>query len=134
MVKFFLVSGAASCLLSIILGAFGTHKLKTMLEPVALNSFQVASDYQMSQGLGLILIALLATKWSEAKLLIYSGSFVLTGIFLFCGSLYLLSLTSVRHLGPVNIGLITPLGGSLMIIGWGCLVYAAVFQLKYQNI
>lgn len=131
MPKLFLVFGSISCLLSIVLGAFASHKLKTMLEPTALNSFHIACDYQMSQGLGLILIAIMATKWNEAKLLTTSGSFVFAGIVLFCGSLYLLSLTSIRHFGPINIGLVTPLGGSLMIIGWCCLAYSAIFQIKF---
>ena len=130
MFQLFLVSGSISCLLSIIFGAFAAHRLKEVLTPTSLNSFQVAADYQMSQGLGLILIAILVAKWSDAKLLLTSGSLVLAGTILFCGSIYILSLTQIRTIGPVNIGLATPLGGTIMIIGWTCLVIAAITQIK----
>ena len=130
MPQLFLITGAISCLLSVVLGALAAHKLKTILDPSTLESFRVAVDYQMSQGLGLILISLLAMRFTEAKLMLGSGTLVLIGTLAFCGSIYVLTLTNLRHLGPINIGLVTPLGGSLMIIGWICLVIAAITQIK----
>jgi uncharacterized membrane protein YgdD (TMEM256/DUF423 family) len=43
------------------------------------------------------------------------------GIFLFCGSLYLLALTGVRTLGAV-----TPLGGLAFIAAWFLLAFGLV--------
>jgi uncharacterized membrane protein YgdD (TMEM256/DUF423 family) len=45
------------------------------------------------------------------------------GIVLFCGSLYLLSLTGVRWLGAV-----TPFGGAAWLAGWAALAWAALRQ------
>lgn len=130
MPQLFLISGAISCLISIVLGALAAHALKAKLEPNALESFQVAVDYQMSQGLGLILIALIASRFSEAKLLVPAGNLILIGSVLFWGSIYVLTLTSFRYLGPINFGLVTPLGGVIMITGWVCFVFAAFNQIK----
>jgi len=136
MFKLFILFGLGSCLLAIILGAFGSHKLKAILDPAALNSFQVACDYQMSQGLGLIVVAMLSHYWrhtlAQSTSLINGGGLcILLGTLLFCGSIYLLSLTTIRYIGFVNIGLVTPLGGSMMIIGWACLLFAALTQTKF---
>jgi uncharacterized membrane protein YgdD (TMEM256/DUF423 family) len=42
-----------------------------------------------------------------------SATLLLIGILVFCGSLYLLSVTGLRWLGAV-----TPIGGMAFIIGW----------------
>jgi len=75
MFKLFILFGLGSCLLAIILGAFGSHKLKAILDPAALNSFQVACDYQMSQGLGLIVVARpMYLTWHPIVLRLYLSS------------------------------------------------------------
>jgi uncharacterized membrane protein YgdD (TMEM256/DUF423 family) len=43
---------------------------------------------------------------------------MLAGVIVFSGSLYILCLTGIRWLGAV-----TPIGGVLMIIGWGLLLF-----------
>ena len=57
-------------------------------------------------------------KFSE-KHLIYSGYSFITGIILFSGSLYILSITNITKWGAV-----TPIGGVLFIIGWVYLILA----------
>jgi len=46
------------------------------------------------------------------------GYFMIAGIMIFSGSLYLLVLTNIRWLGAV-----TPIGGICFIIGWLLLAY-----------
>ena len=48
-----------------------------------------------------------------------AGWCFLLGILLFSGSLYLLTL-----LGEPRLGMIAPIGGTLFIVGWGCLACA----------
>ena len=48
----------------------------------------------------------------------------LTGILIFSGSLYILSLTGITWLGAI-----TPIGGLLMIVGWGSLFYGLLRTL-----
>ena len=46
---------------------------------------------------------------------------MVTGIVLFSGSLYALTLT-----GQTGLGMITPLGGLALLLGWGALLVSAV--------
>jgi uncharacterized membrane protein YgdD (TMEM256/DUF423 family) len=48
-----------------------------------------------------------------SRLIRLSGVFILTGLVLFSGSLYVLSLTGQRW-----IGMITPIGGTALLAGW----------------
>ena len=76
--------------------------------------------YQMYHALGLIAVAWASTQWSS-QLITASGWLFVAGIVIFSGSLYILSLTGVRWLGAI-----TPIGGAAFIIGWACLLWAAI--------
>ena len=81
-----------------------------MLSPQALQTWQTAFEYHIYHGLGLILIALLLDSLPKARI---SGWFMLAGIILFSGSLYLLALSGIKMLG-----MITPLGGLCFLAAW----------------
>ena len=66
-----------------------------------------------------LLPLLLALQLPNNRWIASSGWLFLTGMLLFCGSLYLLTLTGQRSLG-----MITPIGGSAFIAGWFCLAMA----------
>ena len=53
----------------------------------------------------------------ELELLAIATYFMIGGIVLFSGSLYVLSLTGIRKLGAI-----TPIGGVCFITGWICLI------------
>jgi uncharacterized membrane protein YgdD (TMEM256/DUF423 family) len=107
--------------LAISLGAFGAHALKTRLEPRLLEVFHTAVLYHLFHSLGLALVGLTASKIVNSRALAGSGWLMLTGIVLFCGSLYLLSVTGARWLGAV-----TPLGGVAFILAWILFASAAL--------
>jgi uncharacterized membrane protein YgdD (TMEM256/DUF423 family) len=75
----------------------------------------------MYHALALILVALLLNRLSTGSTpLITAGYAFITGIVLFSGSLYALSLSGIKGLGAI-----TPLGGVAFIVGWVCIVIAA---------
>ncbi len=126
MPKFFIIFAIVNCLTSVAMGAFGAHALRGSLDESSMRAFEVSVNYQMTHGLALLLIVALIIVWNDSKLLLASGSLMAAGLLLFCGSLYALSLTQVRQLGPLPVGIITPIGGVCFIAGWFILLLAAI--------
>lgn len=102
---------------AVALGAFGAHALKGQLSEYSLDVYKTAVLYHMIHGLGLFVIAWLSTYFADPKVQL-AGYFLLAGIILFSGSLYLLSTLGWKWLGPI-----TPIGGLSFIIGWGMLLF-----------
>jgi uncharacterized membrane protein YgdD (TMEM256/DUF423 family) len=115
-------AGAAFALLAVVSGAFAAHGLKTILDVPQLALFETAARYQMYHALALLIVGILASlrQFSEPLLKLATGAFIL-GIFLFCGSLYLLALSGITWLGEI-----TPLGGLGFLAGWLVLMIAAL--------
>lgn len=125
--KFFLQAGAVLGLLGVALGAFGAHALRTKLEALGrVDTFDTAVRYQFYHAVALlavgILLQLMPTNGVAVKYLNWAGNSFLLGTLIFSGSLYILCLTGITWLGAI-----TPIGGLLLIIGWG-LVFWAVGQ------
>jgi len=113
--------GALSAFTAVAAGAFGAHALRTRLSAEMLAVFEVAARYQMYHALALIACAWAATRW-PGPLVTASAWLFVVGTVLFCGSLYMLSLTGIRWLGAV-----TPVGGLALLAGWLTLA-AAVWK------
>ena len=121
MARLFLTIGAILAGLSVAAGAFASHALKDRLAERALEIWETGAKYQMYHALALLLIGLLLMRTEiGANLLTVAGFAFLSGIFLFSGSLYALSLSGIKWLGAI-----TPLGGVAFLVGWGCLAVAA---------
>ena len=118
--KILLSLAACSAMLSVILGAFAAHGLKSKLSESLLNTFQTGVQYQMYHSLAVILLVILYRQMPQS-ILLYSAGFMFAGIILFSGSLYMLALTQIKWFGPV-----TPLGGVCFIVAWALLVAAAL--------
>lgn len=115
--------GAVSGAVSVILGAFGAHYLKSLLGDAAVKTFQTGVEYQFYHSLALVLTGVLML-FKESKGLIRAGRLFLGGIALFSGSLYVLTLIKATgDVGLKSIGLITPLGGILFVAGWISLAF-----------
>ena len=113
--KKILVVGAVLMALGVLLGAFGAHALKARLSPEMLGVYTTAVEYQFYHSLGLLLIGLIGYHL-QSKWLNWSGILLVSGIILFSGSLYALSITGIKVLG-----VITPIGGLAFVAGWICL-------------
>lgn len=122
-----LIAGSLFALLSVIIGAFGAHYLKSVFTPETLISFETGVRYQSYHSLALLFLGLYA---KENPFFIRSIfiSFV-AGIILFSGSIYLLCiLKSTLSIGLGGIGILTPVGGLLLITGWLLLTISLLKQ------
>ena len=106
--------------LGVILGALGAHALKEHLTEQKLAAFHTATQYQIYHSLALVMVGILAMQTGApiSEKLNLVGSFFTAGIFLFCGSIYILTLGGPKFFGPI-----TPLGGLSFISGWFMLAY-----------
>ena len=113
----FIVVGAISGCAVVLLGAFGAHGLKDILDAYGKSIFEKAVLYQMFHTLSILIIGLLEKVMPGDQLQMVGWTFLI-GMIIFCGSLYLLAITGMKSLG-----MITPIGGILFIIGWAMLAY-----------
>ena len=116
-----LIIGAFYGLMSVVLAAFGAHALKKVLSPARLESFETGVRYQMYAAFFLLIVGYILKF--ETGLEKWIAILMIAGVFLFSVSIYFLSFqevwnTSLKFLGPI-----TPLGGLLMIVSWGMLIY-----------
>lgn len=118
--RLFLIAGALSAAVAVMLGAFGAHALRGRLPADLLAIYQTASQYHVYHALGLLAVGLLTLHLPTGSALRYSGWLMLLGTVLFSGSLYLLAITGQRWLGAI-----TPLGGAAWIAAWLLLAWAA---------
>lgn len=109
--KIFMGFGCIFAGLSVAIGAFAAHALKSRLDQYALNILETGVKYQFYHALALIVLGIFVNT-IEAKMTIVGILFIL-GITLFSGSLYLLAATEFKWLGAV-----TPFGGLAFILAW----------------
>lgn len=116
--KGFLVWATAMGALAVILGAFGAHKLKELVPPETVSTFQTGVTYQFYHVFALLAVGILYAHIPGPQL-IWAGRCFIGGILLFSGSLYLLTvLKMTNNVGLRGIGIITPIGGLVFIVGW----------------
>jgi uncharacterized membrane protein YgdD (TMEM256/DUF423 family) len=116
-----IVAGAVLGGAAVALGAFGAHGLEGFLvERNQVANFETAVRYQMYHALALVLIGILGESRPSAALRVAGWCFGV-GVVVFSGALYGIALTRVSQLGMV-----APLGGTLLIVGWVALALSTV--------
>lgn len=112
------LTGVILIFLSIILGAFGAHALKEVLNDEQLASFETGVRYQIYHGLAFLVLPFVFSRIGQTGKGVYA--LLLCGVILFSGSIYGLTWCNIEHLNGLKKGFgpITPLGGLLMIVGW----------------
>lgn len=97
-------------------GAFGAHALAHSW-PEKANLLRTAVQYQLLHAVALLALSTMASSpvSKPIRVAVYCMS---VGTFLFSMSLALMATLDWRWLGPV-----TPIGGSLLIIGWVSLAF-----------
>lgn len=121
------VTGALYGLLAVLFGAFGAHSLKGSLSQAKLNSFETGVKYQMYHAL--VLLVLSFNLGFTTSLETYMAYSFILGTFLFSFSIYGLCLSAAKGWKLRFLGPITPIGGLLLILGWGMLLYSFVADI-----
>ena len=119
-------TGAILGMIAIILGAFGAHALKKMLSMEELSTFETGVRYQMYHALFLICIGIINELSQKTKKIIYN--LVVFGVLLFSGSIYVLATNSLTSFDFKTIGFITPIGGLLLLLAWGVLLFHTLMK------
>lgn len=101
---------------AIILGAFGAHALKKVLNIEELSTFETGVKYQMYHALFLLFLGTVNIISDKAKNVILY--LTITGVIFFSGSIYLLATNKLTAVDFKIIGIITPIGGLLLILAW----------------
>jgi uncharacterized membrane protein YgdD (TMEM256/DUF423 family) len=99
------ITGASA----VMLGAFGAHALRSVLDPAGRELWHTASQYHFWHALALVAVCLAPDGRGRR---IASGAFAI-GVVLFSGSLYAMALGAPRWCGAI-----TPIGGIAFIVGW----------------
>jgi uncharacterized membrane protein YgdD (TMEM256/DUF423 family) len=123
-----LLVATALGLLAIILGAFGAHGLKKLVDAEAVDTFETGVRYQMYHALFLLFLGI----WNGLERVMKKRVFsmVLVGVILFSFSIYLLALNSLTSFDFKIIGFLTPIGGVFLILGWFLLGYYILTQKR----
>ena len=118
-----LVAGALLMALATAVGALGTHTLRASLSAESYGVLQTAVLYQFLHALGLLCVGILLERRVD-RLLSCAADLLLVGVLFFSGSLYALLCGA-----PRGVGLLTPIGGLCLIVGW-CLAAVAVLRAR----
>ncbi len=97
--------------LAVALNAYGTHGLADVLTAEGVANFDLAAQYQLVHGVGLLAVAWLASRSSFFGNA--AGALFVAGIVLFSGSLYVQEIT-----GSGAFSQVTPFGGGAFMLGW----------------
>ena len=120
--KISILIGSILGALGVVLGAFGAHAFKNILEQhQRIPTYETAVKYHFFHALALILLGILVDKY-PGRLMNYSMWSFILGIVLFSGSLYILSLS-----GNSKWGAVAPFGGICLILGW-ILLFLQVYK------
>jgi len=123
MQRSYLKLGAIFGAIAVLVGAFGAHVLKTLLDPEIFSAFQTAVYYHIFHALALIIVGILYRRYPR-KIMNWAGVFFALGIILFSGSLYYLAFSKATNgVGLGDFGIITPVGGLCFVIGWICMFF-----------
>jgi uncharacterized membrane protein YgdD (TMEM256/DUF423 family) len=111
-----LIAGAFLGMTAVLLGAFGAHGLRELLDAKGLQVYETGIKYQFYHALFLLAIA--SINWNSGLRARWSCRLAIIGTVLFSGSLYLLSAGILVGIDFRPLGLITPIGGVLLVIAW----------------
>ena len=126
--RWVLPAGSVLLALATVAGALGAHALAGRWSDRQAHIYDIAVRFQFYQSLGLLVMgALLGRPRPDPSMparqpvfyrVVTAPRTLLVGIVLFCGSLYALSLGA-----PAAVGILTPFGGGLLILGWLLFAY-----------
>ncbi len=114
----YLSLGAAMLAKGIMLGALAAHSLEKKLSMHYLDVWKTASSYFLYHGIAFMVVGIFAIFKMEKCCTFRGIHLAFIGICVFSISLWILSLNEILNPSLKMLGMITPIGGVLMIIGW----------------
>jgi uncharacterized membrane protein YgdD (TMEM256/DUF423 family) len=120
MSRFWMALGALSGLVAVAMAAYASHGL----EPARGTLAMTGASLQAWHALALFGTGLLAEQRVGSRLPHVAAACFALGSLAFCTGVYL------RALGDASIGLVTPLGGTALMVGWGVLAVAAILPAE----
>ena len=114
--KSILITASILGILSIVLGAFAAHGLKSLISAEMVDTFETGVKYQMYHAILLLFVGSTTLVTQKAKKTIFY--LVLVGVLFFSGSIYGLATNVLSSFDFKSIGFITPIGGLLLILSW----------------
>ena len=114
----FIKIGAIMMALSVALGAFGAHALKSAFDENMQQVYNTAVEYQFYHSLGMFAVAFIS-HINNTKKVNLAGNIMIASTAIFSGSLYIMTVTGIKWLGAI-----TPIGGIGFIVAWIMLAYA----------
>lgn len=121
------VMGGLYGLLAVLFGAFGAHKLKKTMTVEQLSSYETGVKYQFYHAI--LLIVLGFNLGFTTSLETYMAYCFILGTLLFSFSIYGLSLGAATGRRLQFLGPVTPVGGILLLMGWGMLLYTFIMHI-----
>jgi uncharacterized membrane protein YgdD (TMEM256/DUF423 family) len=106
----------------VALGAFGAHGVASALDAKRLGWWETAAHYHMLHAVALLALGAAPLPRPGAP-----AALIASGTLVFSGTLYLMALG-----GPRWLGMVTPLGGMLLIAGWLLLAWR-LFTLRSEG-
>ena len=116
-----LVTGSFLLALAVLIGAFGAHGLKSIVDAEKLVTFETGVRYHFYHSFGLLFLGILQLLYKPLKFNVSYLAFTF-GTLLFSFNCYLYVLTEIK-----TMAMIVPLGGLLFVLGW---VYLSVKLMK----
>lgn len=127
--KLILVTASILGMLAIILGAFASHGLKSLISIELLQTFETGVRYQMYHAIVLLFIGTTSVFSTKTKQRLFF--FIVIGVLFFSGSIYGLATNELSSAFDFkSIAFITPIGGLFLIISW---VIMALQFLKLKS-
>ncbi len=120
-----LITGATLMLVGVALGAFGAHGLRRLVAAPLLETWETGARYLLLHALAFL--ALGAVGLHAGLALQWVRRFLLAGVLLFSGNCFLYVISGVKVFA-----LLVPIGGTLLLIGWGLLIWQLVFFTRAE--
>lgn len=118
--KLILVTASILGVVAIVLGAFASHSLKGLIPTESIQTFETGVRYQMYHAIVLLFIGTTTAFSTKTKQLLFY--LIVVGILFFSGSIYGLATNELSGFDFKKVGIITPIGGLLLIISWGVML------------
>ncbi len=114
------LAAAVLGLSAVALGAVGSHAIQ-LVDAAAEHRWEIALQIHYFQAAALLALAALSATIPAGRRLLVPGLLQLLGTLLFSGNLYLRAVAN-----EILPGWITPMGGSILLLGWAGLILTLV--------